>query len=250
MSMTFAESYVLASKVRSKLTKEAANPKSSLRSLVLQANMLDNLMDHISAQAEKKRSSKVSFSLPEKKAASPIPVTRGAGPMVTEYELESDSESDLDSDFDDSDSESDSESDLEFTQFSQSTLTSFVESDEEDFYYSSDEEDELSEIVQSSTALASVKSYKLLPVMNLSADHDLLVIYEEQEDELPELSRSTSDSESEDEVDIPSYTLAAGNGYKISSEDLLRRHGHQESPVDESHRHQRHNAIYLMEHVF
>lgn len=230
MSMTFAESYVLASKVRSKLTKEAANPKTSLRTLVLQANMLDNLMDHISVQAEKKRSAKVSFALPKRDA---VPVS--SGPLVTEYELDSD----LDSDFDDSDSESDED-----------TYAAYPESDDDDYYYSSEEEDETAEVVQLSAALASVKTYKQLPVIDLSAGHDLLVIYEEEnEDELPELSRSTSDSELEDEVDVPSYTLAQGNGFKISSEDLLKRHGHRELP-ELAHRHQRHNAIFLMESVF
>lgn len=213
--MSFAESYVLASKVRSKLTKEAANPKTSLRSLVLQANMLDNLMDHISVQAEQKRAAKVSFAIPKKET---VPV----GPLVTEYELDSDS------DFD-SDSESDSE--------------------EDDYYYSSDEED--MDVVPSSAALASVKTYKELPVINLLSGHDLSVIFEEeQEDELPELSRSTSDSELEDEVDVPSYTLAAGTNFKISSEDLLKRHGHKDLSEQELHRHQRHNAIFLMESVF
>lgn len=224
--MSFAESYVLASKVRSKLTKEAANPKTSLRSLVLQANMLDNLMDHISVQAEQKRAAKVSFAIPKKET---VPV----GPLVTEYELDSDSDSDFDSD-----SESDSEESY-----------AYPESDEDDYYYSSDEED--MDVVPSSAALASVKTYKQLPVINLLSGHDLSVIYEEeQEDELPELSRSTSDSELEDEVDVPSYTLSAGNNFKISSEDLLKRHGHKDLPEQDLHRHQRHNAIFLMESVF
>lgn len=236
--MSFAESYVLASKVRSKLTKEAANPKTSLRSLVLQANMLDNLMDHIAEQAEKKKASKVSFAVPEK--PTPVTISRGRGPLVTEYELESDSDSD--SDFD-SDSDYDSGSESEDYEFGQ-----FAESDEEDdYYYSSDEED--TDVVQSSVALASVKNYKKLPVIDLSGGHDLLVIFEEQEDGLPELSRSTSDSESEDEVDMPNYSISTkASAHKITSEELFKSHGHLE--VEDPHRHQRHNAIYSMEHVF
>ncbi|CAL1199816.1 unnamed protein product [Candida parapsilosis] len=52
--MSFAQTYILASKVRSKLTKEAASPKSSLRNLVVQANMLDNLMDYITEETERR----------------------------------------------------------------------------------------------------------------------------------------------------------------------------------------------------
>lgn len=229
MSMTFSESYVLASKVRSKLTREASNPKSSLRLLVLQANMLDNLMDHIAEHTARKQAEKVSFALPEKPT-----VSRPRGPLVTEYELESDSDLDYDSESD-FDSDLDSEDDIA------------VDSDEDDYYYLSEEED--SEVITSSAALATVKSYKLLPVMNLHAA-DLLVIYEEDENELPDLSRSLSDdSESEDDEDVPSYALAHDNALKILSEDLLRHHGHKDV-VDDLHRHQRHNAIYLMEDVF
>lgn len=201
--------------------------------------MLDNLMDHISAQAEKKRAAKVSFAIPEDRNS--VPVSRSSGPSVVEYELESESDSESDSDF---------ESDDSVSELDGIHISTFSESDDDDYYYSSEEEDDI-EIVQSSAALASFKSYKLLPVMNLSASYDLSVIYEEDlEEELPELSRSTSDSESEDEVDVPNYVLAQENAYKISSEDLLKRHGHKDTPVEDSHRHQRHNAIYLMEHIF
>lgn len=240
--MSFAESYVLASKVRSKLTKEAANPKTSLRSLVLQANMLDNLMDHIAEQTEKKKASsaKVSFALPQKSTPQPISVSRGRGPSVTEYEVESDSDSDYDSD-----------SDFEYDSDDMENFQLGTVSDSEDDYYYSSEEEEDAEVVQSSVALASVKSYKQLPVIDLSNGHDLLVILEEDhEEELPELSRSPSSSESEDdEVDVPNYKLTNEvNAYKITSEQLFKSHGPRE--VGDAHRHHRHNAIYLMEHVF
>lgn len=219
--MTFAESYVLASKVRSKLTKEASNPKTSLRSLVLQANMLDNLMDHITLETEKRRSApSVSFSVPKKTH------TAGTGPSVTEYEVDSDSD-------DDSDDAAFRDSD-----YSDDELFMEDSSDEDDYYYSSDEEE-----VALSVALAPVKSFKKLPVIDLSAGQHLLVIYEEQED-MPELTRSTSnsDSDSDEEDDVPRFFTNA-NAHKISSEELLRGH------VKEHH-HLRHNAIYLMEDVF
>lgn len=214
--MTFAESFVLASRVRSKLTKEASNPKTSLRSLVLQANMLDNLMDHIAVESEKRRfATKVSFSVPEK------PMERGRGPSVTEYEVDSDSDSDF------SDSEDESEHDF--------ILHDSEVSDEDDYYYSSDGEE-----MPLSTALASVQSYKNLPVIDLSSSHHLLVIFEEESEQMdmPELTRSTSMSDSDlDEEDemTPRYF-----SNKIA-DDL---------PRGKEHHHLRHNAIYLMEHVF
>ncbi|ODV93893.1 hypothetical protein PACTADRAFT_4789 [Pachysolen tannophilus NRRL Y-2460] len=45
-----AQTYLLASKVKSKLTKEAINPNADLRILVCQANLLDNLMDSLSSK--------------------------------------------------------------------------------------------------------------------------------------------------------------------------------------------------------
>lgn len=204
--------------------------------------MLDNLMDHIAEETEKKkRANKVSFALPEK-IPQPVSVSSGRGPLVTEYEVESDSDSDFDSD---SDYESESDDD----EYNFGTIS---DSDEDDYYYysSEEEEEQEGEVVQSSVALASIKSYKKLPVIDLSHGHDLLVIFEEDnEEELPELSRSASDSESEDEVDIPNYKLSSEvNAYKITSEELFKSHGPR--VMENAHRHQRHNAIYLMEHVF
>lgn len=98
--MSLADSYVLASKVRAKLTKDANDPKSSLRSLVVQANMLDSLLDHITVES-RSRAAKTKVSFKE-----PI-VHHDAPTQVVEYEVEDDSDSDSDSDFD-------SDSDYEF----------------------------------------------------------------------------------------------------------------------------------------
>lgn len=105
--MSFAETYLLASKVRTKLTKDATNPKISLRNLVTQANMLDNLMDHISKENEKRLNNlnKVKFELPKAaQRSSPLSTS------VVEYEVDSDSDSDY--------------------------------LDDDDYYYSSEEEDD------------------------------------------------------------------------------------------------------------
>lgn len=210
--MSFAESYLLASKVRSKLTREAANPKTPLRSLVLQANMLDNLMDHISVETEKKLSAnKVSFSLPSRR--SPL----SSGSSVTEYEVDLDSDSD---------------------------------SDDADYYYSSEEEDE----DEDTLLIHRPQSYRRLPTMDLSLpEHDLLLIPEEEGEEadaLPELSRSSSnsDSESDEEVADVHYALAhAPASHKLSSEDLLHGHGHSRGHAASHHRH---DAIYLMKLLY
>lgn len=201
---SLAESYILASKVRSKLTREAADPTTSLRSLVLQANMLDNLMDHITVAAEKKQAqAKVSFALPQPKR-SPL----AYGPSITEYEIESDSDSE--------------------------------EDDDDDYYFSSDDEDEMDIGISQ-------------PFHRSASESNLLVIQEESE--MPELSRSSSnsDSELEEEVEDIHYTIDhAAVPHKLSSEDLLRRNGHK----DDHHRlhhapsHHRTNSVYQMELVF
>lgn len=200
---SLAESYILASKVRSKLTREAANPRTSLRSLVLQANMLDNLMDHITVAAEKKQAqAKVSFSLPQPKRS---PLYYGSS--VTEYEVESDSDSEDD--------------------------------DDDDYYFSSDDEDDMDIAVSQ-------------PFHRSASQGNLLVI--EEESEMPELSRSSSnsDSELEEEVADVNYTLVHSAAHKLSSEDLLRTNGHKDdhSRSHPAPSHHRSNSIYLMELMF
>lgn len=98
-AMSLSQSYALASKVRSKLTKDAQDPKSSLRSLVVQANMLDSLLDHISEES-KNRAAKSKVSFREEPT-----VHRETPTKIVEYEVDDDS---------DSDSDFDSDSDYEF----------------------------------------------------------------------------------------------------------------------------------------
>ncbi|KAM9895355.1 hypothetical protein OXX80_011151 [Metschnikowia pulcherrima] len=233
-SMSFASSYVLASKVRSKLTKQAANPKSSLRSLVLQANMLDNIMDHISTKTEQmKREKSVSFSTPEPASQHKYSAITSSGPSVTEYEIESDSDSDFDS-------ESDSDD--------------VVEEDEDDWYYSSDSESEDGEDLESLGRVVYAQR-NIMPVIDLSDDDQLSVIFEEnEEDALPELTHSisSSDSESEEDLHVPNYILSTAHansstdsllGTDISSKEI------KSAPVTQHHHH-RHDAICSFEEVF
>ncbi|ONH69116.1 Protein ECM13 [Cyberlindnera fabianii] len=67
---SMADTYILASKARAKLTKEASRPDHDLRILVSHANMLDNLMDKIHAHRESILdgsyvAKNVSFTLPD-----------------------------------------------------------------------------------------------------------------------------------------------------------------------------------------
>ncbi|PVH14546.1 uncharacterized protein CXQ87_002690 [Candidozyma duobushaemuli] len=238
--MSFAESYVLASKVRSKLTRQAANPKASLRSLVLQANMLDNLMDHIAVESDKRKAAppaKVSFALPEK------PQAPSVGPSVTEYEVDYDSASDDDDDYD-------------FDDFNEGTHTVYYssesdsDSDSDDYYYSSDEEEE--------EDLTPSSSYRHLPTIDLSDMHlhRSLSVIEEETEEMPELARSNSTSDSDSEIEDVAHAAVVS----VADEEHIvkappkapTQTASDVSAVSHPHiaRHSRHNAVYSMEHVF
>lgn len=219
--MSFASTYVLASRVRSKLTKQAADPKSSLRNLVLQANMLDNLMDHISTKTKNlKTQSSVQFSVPEPvKHEMHAAGDRVNGPSVTEYEIDSD----LDLDFD-SDSDSDSEYD----------------SDSDEYSYS-----EMDTVEPVSFARKNT-----MPVIDLASDSQLLVIAEEvDEDEVPDLTHlmSSSESESDSEDSLPHYVYTsskyAQSNDKLASIDSVLRTG----GANFAAHHERHDAIYSVE---
>lgn len=247
-SMTFAQSYILASRVRSKLTKEASNPKSSLRVLVTQANMLDNLMDHIATETAKRNQKLRAVSIQEdneeaidsdsesdsdsedeeeeefevgqsRRVSFDLSTPRGRQlhTSVAEYEVESDSDSEDDSDFD-----SDSDS---------------------DYYYSSDDE-EISEGTASAqydatqaldqlrrSAGATQSMFKELPSVNLhylspiteeeaedesdASDDDQAVEEEEEgvnDNGVPGLCRSLSLSDDED-FESEHYKLEHSNQY-------------------------------------
>lgn len=241
--MTFAQSYILASRVRSKLTKEASNPKSSLRVLVTQANMLDNLMDHIASETAKRNQKLRTVTMHEdneeaidsdsdsedeeeddeeeefevgrsRRVSFDLSVSRGhqLHTSVAEYEVESDSDSEDDSDF-----ESDSDS---------------------DYYYSSEDE-EIEEETASTIHISAAESlqqlgrsagssqsiFKSLPSINL---HYLSPIEEVEEEEaaitsndeseeyyangVPGLYRSASISDDED-FESEHYKLEHSNQY-------------------------------------
>lgn len=273
--MSLAELYVLASKVRSKLTREAANPKTSLRLLVLQANMLDNLMDHILLESERKKAEqaaasassaprtmpRVSFSLPSK----PAPVV--AGPSVTEYEIDYDSASDSDSDddYDDDDVEEAASMTASHTVYYSGSDSSDSDEDDDDYYFLLDEEED-------EYSLRPAQLYKKLPAFDLSLPHlqSQLSVIEEEGEEMPELAKSTSVSDSDSDIDEVAQVLGQANVAVAphqqvelrlkADEPRLEINAHPVNQYDPSDvsimththmsRHQRHDAVYLMEHVF
>ncbi|RLV89978.1 hypothetical protein JA1_004872 [Spathaspora sp. JA1] len=224
--LSFSQTYILASKVRSKLTKEAASPKASLRHLVVQANMLDNIMDYISEETEKRtiqqrQNSKLQIQQQEVPKVQahvtfkvPIKPVNHTNTSVTEYEL--------------GDSDPDSEDDEDVEQFSPlifrppQSIVEEQEEDEDDFtssesdsdeyyYYSDsdeveeDEEEEQSQIVKKVSPPAPI--FRELPVMNLTA------IDEEEEDE----DSYSSDSESEESIiSLPEFS----DSYSLSDAEV------------------------------
>lgn len=273
--MSFAELYVLASKVRSKLTREAFNPKTSLRLLVLQANMLDNLMDHIAVETEKKkkataaaatsRAPRVSFSLPEKPKVAPV-----AGPSITEYEIDYDSASDSDED--------DYYDDFELAAAGNNSNAVYYSGSDEDesesdsddyYYYLSDEEEEDAEEEYRLTPSLSYRQLSDLRSFEMPLHRTLSVIEEEAEEDMPELARSTLVSDLDSEIEDtntsansnananvtvatsdehlvheePLPSLKTGPVVDLPASTMVTHHPHSPSHV-------RHDAVYLIEHVF
>lgn len=220
----------MASKVRVKLAKQAADPKSSLRLLVLQANMLDRLMDDITVNSQKpkpKQPSTVTFSLPQKKEIQSI--ERTIGPNVTEYEVDSDSDSD---DEDYAYTSSDSEEN--------------VFDPEEDEYLSDSDDDEL--YMKNELKLSPSKS---APELDLSDNRQLLIVFEEDEEEMPELQNlnsTSSDSDSDEELSMPSYIVSPASSPYLAG--LTKQHSHNVSVEDITFQPQHTSAPLSIENVY
>lgn len=129
MNATLSETYFLAARARSKLTREAARHDHDLRILVSHANLLDSLMDSLAKQRAEQRAeqklnqassiaSKVSFAAPPHKLHASVP---GVAVIPEEEEDDYDEEEDpeyeqdsSDSDSDDYEDEEDDDDDLKF----------------------------------------------------------------------------------------------------------------------------------------
>lgn len=185
--MSFAQTYILASKVRSKLTREAQSPKSSLRNLVVQANMLDNIMDYISDETKRRTSEKLTSKTNTQKSSSgylspessvvqfaPTPVRQAYKTSITEYEIDSDSSDDDEEE--DEDDEDDNEDDY------------FYEDGQNDYDDLDDYEDS---VVMEQDELAAIKG--VYYEEDQEEDQD-----EEEEDNLSETSSIYSNSSDSD----------------------------------------------------
>lgn len=189
--MSFAQTYILASKVRSKLTREAQSPKSSLRNLVVQANMLDNIMDYISDETKRRTSEKLTSKTNTQKSSSgylspessvvqfaPTPVRQAYKTSITEYEIDSDS-SDDDEEEEEEDHEDDNEDDY------------FYEDGQNDYDDLDDYEDS---VVMEQDELAAIKG------VYYEEDQE----EEEEEDEDDNLSETSSIYSNSSDSDLDS----------------------------------------------
>lgn len=166
--MSTLNTYYLASKVRSKLTKDAANPNVSLRNLVTQANMLDELMDSISNESSKRldnlNNSKVTFDVSQSQ--------KSYNRSTNVEELELNEESD----------EYESESDDDSYYYSSSSDDDLYDSDDEDYENDEDEEIEI--------------HFHLIPKIQLNTIEEQTE--DEDEEDLPELFKTSSVTDSEE----------------------------------------------------
>lgn len=238
--LSFAQTYILASKVRNKLTKEAQSPKSSLRNLVVQANMLDNIMDYISEETtrrtreyesiRKQKSSSVQFA--------PSPLRSNYKTSITEYEIDEDSSDDEDYSDEEMEDSSDDDEDEELLQPQQhqpqqqpesvyyeevddseeseeeeqsETSSCYSEDESDDDYYIYSDEDIVKE--EQIPRSLPITSFNTLPTIDLSLD----TITEEEEEELPELAENYSSSEEDEEEEVEEVLLYDLNRINLSN---------------------------------
>jgi hypothetical protein len=279
MSLSFSQTYILASKVRSKLTKQANDPKVRLSNLVVQANMLDNLMDSISSFAEERN--KATQSSGESHVTFNVSTPHSSLRTVTsvsEYEV------DLDSDDEDSDDEyyvdeDDEDDDIDYEESYVTTtgvsissshtlqvVDRSVEDDDSDDYYYSSEDEEPSSLHQLSEILSSVTQSS----MDLSTIEEAYESEESDESrsdydsraqdilEMPELcsSKSLSDEEIDDNdtVSVKNYICTSNDGSKSCPPSMFKTQTfppvNSPNTVPKSHSHSRSNALYSMEQLF
>ncbi|CDK26371.1 unnamed protein product [Kuraishia capsulata CBS 1993] len=199
--MSLAQTYSLAAKAKSKLTKEAVNPNADLRYLVCQANLLDNLMDSITHRRP------VSILEPEPVAArkeSDLHVRFDNTTKVTTTEISGDLD-DLDDDdyYYDSEDSYVSDDDDNYGEF---------DSDDSD----SDSDSDSEESLVFSARLGSVE-FTSRPLTALESE------------QLPQLSHSSSESDSEDEHE---RNISSEKEYRFepsvtSSKDTLMPNFHE-----------------------
>lgn len=224
MSMSFAQTYILALRVRLKLTRDASAPHTPLSRLVVQANMLDNLMDTI-AEAQAAREDTPAVTHETKTVVFDAqPPSRDHTEILT-YEIESDDD-DEDDDIYYTSSDYDSESDEEL----------------------SDDGDLASDELTRMLSAASDYHYPYSARSGSMLVDALGTVHEEDENEvaseLPLLVRCHSSSDSEEELAEVLYDVAAPANPKEPTREIL---GNARCNVLHHHRS---NAIHLITNVF
>jgi hypothetical protein len=109
MNSTLSETYFLAARARSKLTREASRQDHDLRVLVSHANLLDNLMDSL---AKQRAAQKAQYAKAEPKVSFAIPQPHRE-PDVQVIQEEDEYEEEYDPEYEESSSDEDSEEEYE-----------------------------------------------------------------------------------------------------------------------------------------
>ncbi|RCK65304.1 hypothetical protein Cantr_01229 [Candida viswanathii] len=268
--LSFAQTYILASKVRSKLTKEAQSPKSSLRNLVVQANMLDNIMDYISEETTRRTQEYESIRKQKSVEFAPSPLRTNYKTSITEYEIDEDSDDEEYSDDEDMEEEEEEESDddelleqpegefngvyYEEEEVSDDDDDSegssyYSDEDSDDYYIYSDEEVKQEDVASTIPRTLPITSFSTLPTIDLSLEP--IAEEDEEEQELPELAENCSSSEEEEEdlliVDLNRITLSNStqNNKKLATGFELSSSQQQQQPISLFR-----NENISLEHVF
>ncbi|GMF01511.1 unnamed protein product [Ambrosiozyma monospora] len=139
---SISDTYVLASKVKTRLTREAVKTDVNLHRLVCQANLLDNLIEYLNEQQTKKANASAAATTTV--SFESIATSKdGVSSMTTELDdYDSDDDSDEDSDLDSEDSE-DYEYDYDEYDSEDDSYDYESESDDEDDEAEDDEEDDV-----------------------------------------------------------------------------------------------------------
>ena len=203
--MSFAQTYILAkAKVRSKLTREAQSPKSSLRNLVVQANMLDNIMDYINDETKRRTSEKLTSKTNTQKSSSgylspessvvqfaPTPVRQVYKTSITEYEIDSDSSDDDEEDEDDNEDDyfyEDGQNDYDDLDDYEDSVV--MEQDElaaiKGVYYEEDQDEEDQEDDEEDNLSETSSIYSNSSDSDLDSDSDEYYIYSDSDEIIEE----------------------------------------------------------------
>lgn len=183
--MSLADTYLLASKARSKLTREASRQDHDLRILVSHANMLDNLMEELSKQRYNNQHK-----------VEPVSSEYPHDSIEHEYEYEDEEEDDDDDDYYNSGSDDEYYED------------EFADEEDDDDEYALFEDCQLPSV----RVYQSRNSHKVLPTVDE-------VPYEEEQDEEELLRQETAQTKSQDTTTLPSISTTSVEVVEISEED-------------------------------